>query len=214
MNSIGSPDIRTVLCLGAHADDIEIGCGGTILKMLLSNPEIKFHWVVFSADGHRRQEALESVRSLTESDRVEIETHSYTDAYFPSQWKNLKREFSRLRRRVKPDLIFTHRREDRHQDHSTISNLTWNAFRNHLIFEYEIPKYEGDLGQPNVFVPLDEELMQLKCRWVIDAFKTQADKHWFDEETMKSILRLRGIESGRNGRYAEAFYCRKLSISF
>lgn len=212
MNCLEIQNVNSVLCLGAHADDIEIGCGGTLMKVLASNPQVRFHWVVFSARGQRKQEALNSVQTLTCLDNMTVETHEFDDSFFPAQWKQLKEVFFELQSSVDPDLVFTHRREDRHQDHSTISELTWNTFRDHLILEYEIPKFEGDLGHPNVFVPLDHELSERKCDWITSSFPTQSKKHWFDGETLRSLLRLRGIESGQEARYAEAFYCRKLSL--
>ena len=214
MNAFSYQNIDTILCLGAHSDDIEIGCGGTLLKIVEKNPEVQIHWVVFSASGQREVEAVQSAHGLAGLSNLKVETHKYNDSYFPAQWKRIKKEFSRLRREIKPQIVFTHRLEDRHQDHRVISELTWNAFRDNPIFEYEIPKYEGDLGQPNVFVPLSEAISEEKCRWVTEVFQTQKDKYWFNKETLMSLLRLRGIEAGRAIQFAEGFYCRKLAFDF
>ncbi|MEM9410303.1 MAG: PIG-L deacetylase family protein [Planctomycetota bacterium] len=214
MNTISFKDVDTVLCLGAHADDIEIGCGGTLMKIIESNPNIKIHWVVFSASGQRETEAVQSAHGLVGNAKLNVETHRFTDSYFPSQWKRIKKEFSRIRREIKPQIVFTHRLEDRHQDHRVIAEFTWNAFRDQAIFEYEIPKYEGDLGQPNVFVPLSQTVSEEKCRWITEVFQTQKDKYWFDKEVLMSLLRIRGVEAGRTVKYAEGFYCRKLAFDF
>lgn len=212
MNTLPFKNIDSILCLGAHADDIEIGCGGTLLKLIESNPKVKIHWIVFSANGQREVEAVQSAHGLVGNTNLKVETHQFSDSYFPSQWKRIKKEFSRIRRESKPQIVFTHRLEDRHQDHRVISELTWNAFRDQPIFEYEIPKYEGDLGQPNVFVPLTQQVSEEKCRWITEVFRTQKDKYWFNSDVLMSLLRIRGVEAGRSIQFAEAFYCRKLAL--
>jgi LmbE family N-acetylglucosaminyl deacetylase len=201
--------LRQVLCLGAHSDDIEIGCGGTILRLIEQFPDLQWHWVVFGATGDRRQEALASANSLlNDANQKTIEVQGFRDGFFPYVGTDIKESFEQLKKTVSPDLILTHCRHDLHQDHQLIANLTWNTFRNHHIWEYEIPKYDGDLGSPNVFMPLAESIQQRKISHLMTHFSTQANKHWFTEETFRSILRIRGIES--NHQYAEAFYCRKL----
>ena len=204
----------SVLCLGAHADDIEIGCGGTILRLAeLYGNALEVHWVVFSARASRRQEALRGAgRFLHGVRKKTIVIKSFPDSVFPYAGKAIKRFFESLKRRCCPDLILTHHRGDLHQDHRMISELTWNTFRRHLIFEYEIPKYDGDLGAPNLFVHLDEPICFQKIRTIVACFGTQAQKQWFSEDTFLSIMRLRGIESNAPHKYAEAFYCRKLVV--
>jgi len=203
--------IGTVLCLGAHCDDIEIGCGGTLLKLMETDPNIRFHWVVFSSDSQRAREASESAHLYLEPAREQkIVIKNFRDSFFPYLGMEIKEYFEQLKQDFSPDLIFTHYRGDLHQDHRLISDLTWNTFRNHLILEYEIPKYDGDLGSPNFFVHLDESICHKKIEYLLDRFKTQADKQWFTEDTFLSILRLRGIESNAPSKYAEAFYCRKM----
>lgn len=205
--------VRRVLCLGAHADDVEIGCGGTILRLVRERPEVEVHWYVFSGPGSRRNEARASAREfLKKVGRCRIGIARFRESYFPGEWVKIKDEFERIRRQYDPDLIFTHWRDDRHQDHRVLSDLTWNAFRHHAILEYEIPKYDGDLGQPNLYVTLEAEDCHRKLALIMRHFRTQATKHWFTEETFLALLRLRGIECGPGIRYAEAFYSRKLVV--
>jgi len=201
-----------LLCLGAHSDDIEIGCGGTVLALLDKYPRVDVRWVVFSGHGVRGQEARDSAELfLARAESKYVEVHTFRDTYFPSQWEAIKQLFDDLKS-FAPDLVLTHYRNDLHQDHRVISDLTWNAFRNQLVLEYEIPKWDGDLGQPNFFVPLGLDVCELKVSNLQSAFKSQSEKHWFDHETFFSLLRLRGIEANAPGRYAEAFYARKLSL--
>jgi LmbE family N-acetylglucosaminyl deacetylase len=203
----------TVLCLGAHSDDIEIGCGGTILRLLSAFPSASFHWIVFSSNRVRRQEALRSANLFLKGAKSkQIAVRSYRDGFFPYQGAKIKGEFERLKKRVNPDLIFTHYRHDLHQDHRLLNELTWNTFRNHLILEYEIPKYDGDLGIPNVFVPLEESVGKRKAELLDEAFQTQRTKHWFSEGTFLALMRLRGVEANSTTRFAEAFYGRKISL--
>ena len=199
-----------ILCLGAHSDDIEIGCGGTILTLLESCPDSRIYWVVFSANSQRACEALDSANKFLEhahSKRIVIE--HFRESFFPYIGSAVKEYFERLSHEFSPDLIFTHHRNDLHQDHRLLSELTWNTFRNHLILEYEIPKYDGDLGVPNLFVPLDETIYRKKLEYILDSFMSQRHRVWFDQETFLSLLRLRGIECNAPSKHAEAFYCRK-----
>lgn len=200
-----------ILCLGAHCDDIEIGCGGTILKLIEKYQNLVFYWVVFSSNPPREQEAYESAKQFLKEAKVKnIAIANFRDGFLPFMAIEVKEVFEKLKQEFQPDLIFTHFRHDLHQDHRLISELTWNTFRNHLILEYEIPKYDGDLGNPNFFVHLDPSICQSKTQHLLNSFQTQAEKQWFTEETFLSILRLRGIESNAPGKYAEAFYCRKV----
>ena len=203
--------IYRVLCLGSHCDDIEIGCGGTILKLIESYPNVVVYWVVFSSNSQREQEAFESASSfLRNAKEKNIVIKKFRDGFLPFIGIEVKEFFEDVKQNFVPDIIFTHYRNDLHQDHRLISDLTWNTFRNHLILEYEIPKYDGDLGNPNFFVHLEEVICQDKIKHIIDSFKSQKGKQWFTEETFLSILRIRGIESNAPSKYAEAFYCRKL----
>jgi LmbE family N-acetylglucosaminyl deacetylase len=206
--------ICKVLCLGAHCDDIEIGCGGTILKLIKHHNNVAFHWVVFSSDQQRAQEAIESANGfLRGAKEKNIVIKDFRDGFLPFIGAEVKEYFEQLKQALSPDLIFTHYRNDLHQDHRLISELTWNMFRDHLILEYEIPKYDGDLGSPNSFVHLDEAICHAKVQYIFDTFKTQRNKRWFTRETFLSILRLRGVESNAPGSYAEAFYCRKIILN-
>lgn len=210
-NSIGKEPIRKVLCFGAHSDDIEIGCGGTLLKLIDSYPTLTIYWVVLGASGQREQEAFNSAYSFMENvDQKKVIVKGFRDSFFPYLGMEIKEYFEELKRDISPDLILTHYRHDRHQDHRLVSDLTWNMFRDHLILEYEIPKYDGDLGSPNVFVHLNESICHKKISHLCEHFSTQANKNWFTEDTFLSIMRLRGIESNAPSRYAEAFYCRKI----
>ncbi|KAF3888911.1 PIG-L deacetylase family protein [Scytonema tolypothrichoides VB-61278_2] len=200
-----------ILCLGAHCDDIEIGCGGTILKLIEKYQNIILYWVVFSSNEQREKEARDSANTfLKEVQTKKVLVKNFRDGFLPFHGLDVKECFEQLKKEFSPDIIFTHYRDDRHQDHRLISELTWNTFRNHLILEYEIPKYDGDLGIPNFFVHLDEALCCRKIQYIQDAFISQKNKQWFTEETFRSILRIRGIESNSPSQYAEGFYCRKI----
>ncbi len=198
-----------ILCLGAHSDDIEIGCGGLVLSLLQRYKRAAVDWVVFSAVGPREREARASARRfLRGAHRSRVEIHAFRDGFFPYD-SDIKDVFEGLKRDGSPDLVLTHYRHDRHQDHRVLSDLAWNTFRDHLVLEYEIPKYDGDLSAPNVFVPLTPAVCRRKVRYLDEAFGTQRDKHWFSSETFMGLMRLRGMECRAPGGYAEAFYGRK-----
>jgi LmbE family N-acetylglucosaminyl deacetylase len=202
-----------VLCLGAHSDDIEIGCGGTILRLIRDYPNIIVTWIVFGSNGQRSEEAQNSASQFLASVREkEIIIKNYRDGFFPYRGEQIKEYFEQLKNRTSPDMIFTHYRHDLHQDHRLICELTWNTFRDHLILEYEVPKYDGDVGAPNFFVHLNEGICSQKVEFLLAHFKTQKDRHWFTADTFLSMLRLRGVESRSPGKYAEAFYCRKVIL--
>ncbi|MFN2304572.1 MAG: PIG-L deacetylase family protein [Anaerolineales bacterium] len=201
----------TILCLGAHSDDIEIGCGGTILRLIDAYPQARVNWVVFGAIGERVREAQNSAEEfLSKAGDKRILIKGFRDGFFPYIGKDIKEFFEQLKQQVDPDIIFIHNRNDLHQDHRLLAELTWNTFRNHLILEYEIPKYDGDLGSPNVFVHLDAGTCRKKIELLERHFTTQGEKDWFDEELFMALLRIRGMESRAPDGYAEAFYGRKL----
>jgi LmbE family N-acetylglucosaminyl deacetylase len=208
----GAASGTKILCLGAHSDDIEIGCGGTILRLAGEYPGCEFHWVVLSATGSREAEARRAARLFAGSRLRSCLLKSFRDGFMPYSGGEVKAVFESELKGISPDLIFTHSGGDAHQDHRLVSELTWNTFRNHLILEYEIPKYDGDLGRPGVFVPLDGEICERKTGYILDAFRSQRDKHWFDRETFYSLMRLRGMECSASSGYAEAFHCRKLVL--
>lgn len=202
-----------ILALGAHCDDIEIGCGGTLLKWIDQHPNTEVKWVVFASNEIRKKEALKSAqRFLDGLNSAEIDVLNYRDAFLPTSFSHIKEYFETLKTSFNPDVIFTHYRQDRHQDHRLISDLTWNTFRDHFILEYEIPKYDGDLGIPNCFCQLEEQYVQKKINILLDCFESQKNKHWFEPETFKSLMRLRGLESASSQKYAEAFHARKWLI--
>lgn len=201
-----------VLCLGAHSDDIEIGCGGTLLQLKKTCPNLKFRWIVFTAAGARGREAQKGAELFTAGCEKELTLKEFSDGYLPYNGGAVKDFFEELKGGVRPDLIFTHWQGDAHQDHRLISELTWNTFRNHLILEYEIPKYDGDMGRPNVFMPLEAPLYQQKVDHLHAAFESQRAKPWFQPETFHGLMRLRGMESNSPSGYAEAFHARKLVV--
>ena len=205
--------VRRILCLGAHADDIEIGAGGTLLKLAREAPNLEIWWIVFSAPGPRAEEARGSAGEFLKGvERREVRIGSFRESYFPSEWPLIKEWYEEIKANFNPDVVFTHYRDDRHQDHRVLSDLAWNTFRNHLILEYEILKYDGDLGRPNVFIPLSDQFCNLKVEWLLKHFKTQSTKHWFTSDTFKAMHRIRGIECASATGLAEAFYCRKLVL--
>ncbi len=202
-------DLR-VLLLGAHADDIEIGCGGTVLRLAETYPALECCWVVMSAGGARGDEARASARMFLQgAHRKSVTLHEFRDGFFPYEGGAIKERFEELKRSYVPDLVFTHYRHDLHQDHRLISELTWNTFRDHLILEYEVPKYDGDLGSPNHFIELSQETCQRKVDAILQHFPSQAGKQWFTPDLFFALLRLRGMEANSRTGYAEAFYCRK-----
>ena len=210
MNRLCFSQLRKVLCIGAHADDIEIGCGGTLLRLLSEHPGLHIYWIVLSANEVRAEEARRSANFyLQKATEQECEIKSFRDSFFPYNGGEIKDYFHSLGQRFSPDLIFTHRRDDLHQDHRLVADLTWNTFRNHLILEYEIPKYDGDLGRPNLFVTLDAPTCEQKVDGLLSGFPSQREKPWFTRDTFLSLIRIRGVESNSPTRLAEGFYCRK-----
>jgi LmbE family N-acetylglucosaminyl deacetylase len=202
-----------VLALGAHADDIEIGCGGTLLRLAETHPDAHITWIVLSGDGERAAEARASAEEFLAgyaSSQVEVE--GFRDGYFPFVGAEIKDYFERLKAELEPHLVFTHQRADLHQDHRLVSDLTWNTFRNHLVLEYEVPKYDGDVGAPNLFVPLSEAVSARKIAALLTHFASQREKAWFTQDLFAATLRLRGMESNAPSGHAEAFYCRKLAL--
>jgi len=213
MRALSLDGVRSVLLLGAHSDDIEIGCGGTVLRLLETSPGASVHWIVFSAKGSRAQEAEASAaRFLEKAGARTVEVHQFPDGFFPSEQARIKTYFEELKAKVDPDVVFTHYRDDLHQDHRVVNELTWNTYRRHTVLEYEVPKWDGDLGTPNVYAPLSEEQARRKVKILMDCFGTQRGKHWFDEETFNGLMRLRALECNADSKRAEAFYGRKVTI--
>lgn len=202
----------TVLCLGAHSDDIEIGCGATLLHFKRIFPQLRFHWVVFSATGQRGQEAGKAAELFTYGCNKNIVLKDFRDGFLPYNGHKVKECFEEIKGTVNPELIFTHWQGDAHQDHRLLSDLTWNTFRNHLILEYEIPKYDGDMGRPNLFVPLDAPLYETKIEYLLETFESQRARRWFDRETFLGLMRIRGMECNAASGFAEAFHCRKVVL--
>jgi LmbE family N-acetylglucosaminyl deacetylase len=205
--------IERLLCLGAHGDDIEIGCGGAVRRILARNPRVAVDWVVFAADEMREAEARASAgKFLAGAGAARVEIHRFRESFFPYEGDRIKVRFEELKGRLSPDLILTHQRNDLHQDHRIVSELTWNTFRNHMILEYEIPKWDGDVGAPNFFVHLDEADCKFKVETILQSFASQRGKHWFREDLFRALMRIRGMESNAPSGLAEAFYARKICV--
>jgi LmbE family N-acetylglucosaminyl deacetylase len=204
-------NVKRLLCIGAHSDDIEIGAGATVLRIIRESPDVEVTWCVLSGNATRQREARRGANHLLKGCATKsLILTNFPDSIFPEHRGEIKRMFERRLKPANPDLILTHSRTDGHQDHRVASELTWNTFRSHQIWEYEIPKWDGDLLQPNLYVPADASDVSAKISAVLDAFRSQSNKHWFDEETFRGLMRIRGLES--NARYAEAFIARKLVV--
>jgi LmbE family N-acetylglucosaminyl deacetylase len=203
-----------LLVIGAHSDDIEIGCGGTIMKLIEHGDLAEICWVVLTGGAERAAEAAKSADALLDGiPHRRVILKDFRDGYFPYDGAKIKGVFEELKAEFSPDVILTHQRSDLHQDHRVTCELTWNTFRDHLILEYEIPKYDGDMGTPNLFVSLDESVRRRKIEHLTTHFGSQRSKRWFDEELFSGLLRLRGMECGSPTSYAEAFYCRKVLLA-
>lgn len=214
MQPISFSTVRSILCLGAHSDDIEIGAGGTILNLVAAQAKLEVHWVVFSASGQRRGEAETSARRFVAgSQGCTLDFHEFRDGFFPFVGTEIKEQFERLKDVCSPDLILSHHRADAHQDHRLIGELTWNTFRDHAILEYEIPKYDGGLVTPNAYVELDADTLQRKLEIVMETFVSQRRRAWFKAENFEALARLRGLEINAGTGYAEGFHCAKLRLS-
>jgi LmbE family N-acetylglucosaminyl deacetylase len=213
MNVAAFGSLRRVLAIGCHSDDLEIGCGGTILTLTRSIPDLEIDWVVLAAPGGRADEARASAQAfLADAAAARVEIHPFRDGFMPYSGGEVKEVFEELKGRVDPELVFTHTRDDFHQDHRLACELTWNTFRNHVILEYEIPKFDGDLGRPNVYFPLSESVAEEKIAHLHRHFLSQVGKNWFDEETFRGLMRLRGMEVNAAERFAEGYTCRKLVL--
>lgn len=213
LNLARSGERLSVLCLGAHSDDIEIGAGGTILSLIGSGVSLSVHWCVLSGSIQRAAEARGSAEAFSKgAAEIRIETAEFEDSYFPAQSRSIKQWLIDLRSRTVPDVVFTHARSDAHQDHREVNQLTWNIFRDHFVLEYEIPKWDGDLCQPNTYVPLSKEVLERKIALLHTHFGTQRSKDWFDRETFQGLARLRGMECRAPEQYAEAFVMRKVRL--
>jgi LmbE family N-acetylglucosaminyl deacetylase len=211
--SRGKSTTFNLLCLGAHSDDIEIGCGGFILRLINEIPNLSIRWIVFSGSGERAIEAHDSAAAfLKDMKASQVEVLNFRDGYFPFQGAEIKDVFEALKRDFDPSVVLTHRMEDAHQDHRILSELTYNTFRNHMILEYEIPKYDGDLGNPNFFAPLAKALLGRKIDLILAHFRTQHGRAWFTKETFEGLARLRGIGCNAPEGFAEAFYARKVVL--
>lgn len=211
-NDIDEP--LNILCLGAHCDDIEIGCGGTILRLVEAHPKLEITWVVFSSNEIRAKETASSFdKFLAPIRKKSLEINRFRNGYFPYVGPEIKDYFEELKARVQPDIIFSHYKNDLHQDHRVIAELTWNTFRDHWILEYEIPKFDGGMGSPNLFVPTSIDHAEKKSEILLECYKTQTKRSWFSKSTFDALMRLRGIECNSESGYAEAYYSRKIVLS-
>ncbi len=203
-----------VLCIGAHCDDIEIGCGGTLLALQKQYAQLRVHWLVLTSVDERRAEAMRSARSfLRPRARGEVRVHDLPDGRLPAHFEAVKQHFEDCRAAVSPDLVFTHHGADRHQDHALLSAVTWQTFRDHPVWEYEIPKWDGDLATPNAYVPLPAGVAERKAQAIVDLFGTQRGKSWFSADNLLALMRLRGLECRAESGFAEGFHTRKLVFS-
>jgi LmbE family N-acetylglucosaminyl deacetylase len=203
-----------VLAIGCHADDVEIGCGGTLLALAEERPDLEVTWLVLGADGVRADEARASAAAfLADVSSPTVVVEGFRDGFFPYLGPAVKERFEQLKGEVSPDVIFTHAGIDLHQDHRLVSELTWNTFRDHLILEYEVPKWDADLSAPNIYVPLSDEIVRRKIELLLEHFPSQSGKHWFTDDLFRGLARLRGMEANSPTRYAEAFRCRKLVLA-
>lgn len=208
----GPAEPRRLVVIGAHSDDAEIGCGGTVLSLLAAYPGTAVTWVVLTGDGEREAEARRSAEALLgDAGSLDIVFGGLRDAHLPSQWPEAKQIFEGLKA-ADPDIVLTHQRHDLHQDHRVACELTWNTFRNHTILEYEVPKWDGDLGAPNVLVPLHADLVARKVAHLIEHFASQRSKRWFTADLFEGLMRIRGMECVSDSGFAEAFYARKLAF--
>lgn len=211
LNGRGEPRF---LFLGAHCDDIEIGCGGTVLELLARYPKATVDWIVLSSGKARAAEARRAAKLfLANARKPRVTIKNFRNSFFPTEAAEIKEYFEEIKRSLSPDVVFTHHRDDLHQDHRIVGELTWNTFRDHLILEYEVPKYDGGLGSPNVFVPLTRTIADRKIEIVMQAFKSQRSKAWFSADTFAALLRLRGIECNAADGLAEAYYARKVVLN-
>ncbi len=206
-------DVRLALCLGAHCDDIEIGCGGALWSLARKHPQMQFVIAVFASDDVREGETRAAIERLLGTAEYRLVIHRFRDGFFPAEWAAVKDSFEKLKALGSPDVIFTHQANDRHQDHRIISELTWNTFRNHLVLEYEIPKYDGDLGQPNAYFALSPEAVDQKLKTLLSSFPSQVGKRWFTDDLFRGLMRVRGMECNAASGYAEAFYARKMLLA-
>jgi len=203
-----------VLCLGAHPDDIEIGCGATVMHLIRAHPGLQCRWVVWSGDATRAAEARDgAAQVLTGAGQAEVSVESFRDGFFPDDWAGIKGRFEAIKGEARPDLIFTHHRADRHQDHRVVAELTWNTWRDDLILEYEIPKFEGDLHTPSLYVPVERELVDRKVQVLLSTFASQRGRPWFDAETFRGLMRIRGVECAAPSGYAEGFHAPKAVLT-
>ena len=216
LSLLGTSEELTILCLGAHCDDIEIGCGGSLLKLLQSNPNVNLHWHVFTSTPARKKEATYGAELFSAGAKsFHLDIKDFPDGYLPYEGSKVKQAMEAVKSLCpEPDIVFTHYRNDMHQDHRKISELTWNSFRNHLILEYEIPKWDGDMGIPNTFVDLSEDIVKHKISHLQTAYNTQKSKRWFTDDLFSSLMRIRGMECNSESLFAEAFHSRKLKLVF
>lgn len=208
-------EVREVLCLAAHCDDVEIGCGGLLASLRAARPDVRITAVMFSSDGMRRRESETALTRLVGGGAgIELRFFEFRDGYFPAEWAGVKERFAEVRASCRPDLVLTHFEHDRHQDHRIVCELTWNTFRDHWILEYEIPKWDGDIANPSIYVPLTEEHARAKVGTLVECFPSQNGKPWFTADTFTGLMRLRGLECRAPSGFAEAFHTRKLALGF
>lgn len=201
-----------VVALGAHPDDIEIGCGGSLLRLAESVPDLTAEFVVASGEPSRVEEARHAAELFLPGCDVGVRAGDLPDGQFPAYWGDAKRLLEETARGRRADIVLAPCRGDAHQDHRTLAEIVPTVWRDHLVLSYEIPKWDGDLGRPSLYVPLSQELMREKVRRLHKAFPSQASREWFDDEVFLGLARLRGMEC--RSRYAEAFTTAKATLTW
>jgi len=203
--------VKSAMFIGAHSDDIEIGAGGLLMRLVRESPGVEITYVILSGDATRHNEARNAAAAFTHGcGKLDLRLASFTDRFFPAEQTQIKKYFDQLKLNTSPQLVICHKASDKHQDHRVVNELVYNTFRAHSILEYEIPKWDGDLSTPNLYVPLSDEIATQKAELLMEHFGSQRSKHWFDLETFRGLMRIRGIEC--NAKYAEGFHVRKMVV--
>jgi LmbE family N-acetylglucosaminyl deacetylase len=202
--------VRAVVALAAHPDDLEIAAGGLLLTLAAAAPGVRVHYVLFTGSPDRQQEARAAGPAFLPGAQLSMATHDLPDGRLPAYWGGAKEIAEEAARELPAELVLAPARDDAHQDHRTVAELATTAFRDALVLHYEIPKWDGDVGRPNLYLPLAEPTARRKVELLHTCFPSQKDRDWWDDEVFLSLARLRGMEC--RARYAEAFVCHKAAL--
>jgi len=200
----------SILAIGAHPDDIEIGAGGTLLSLAAACPGLQARYLVLTGTAERHEEARSAASAFLPATDVHIDLHELPEGRFPAVWARVKDALEDVARSCSPDLILAPSRADAHQDHRTIGEIVPTVFRDQLYLGYEIPKWDGDLSQPSMYLPLSADVARRKVELLHKCFPSQRVRDWWDDEVFLGMARLRGMEC--RAPYAEAFTCTKSAI--